>query len=88
MMCSFIQAAIEETEQNINTLIQKRKADKSKHVVVVGCYVSRLTQKINGRKFPEVDLWLSTFEESKLAEKLSEKVFKKSFKIHKTVYQT
>ena len=37
--CSFIQDAIDETEDNIRQLIDQKKADKFKHLAIVGCYM-------------------------------------------------
>ena len=77
--CSFIQAAIDETESNIKELISKKKAKKLKYVVVTGCYPSRYKQHILEEKFPEVDLWFSTKEEHQLKAKLAELVFQHRF---------
>lgn len=77
--CSFIQAAIDETEANINQLISEKKAGTLKHIVVAGCYPSRYKRHELEAKYPEVDLWFSTKEEHLLQTKLSELVFKKTF---------
>ena len=77
--CSFIQAAIDETESNIAELIRLKKAGDLNHIVVAGCYPSRYKRHILQEKFPEVDLWFSTKEEHQLQTKLSELVFHKTF---------
>ena len=77
--CSFIQAAIDETEANINHLINEKKAGTLKHIVVAGCYPSRYKRHVLEEKYPEVDLWFSTKEEHFLQSKLSELVFQKQF---------
>ncbi len=77
--CSFIQAAIDETEANIDHLINEKKAGTLKHIVVAGCYPSRYKRHILEEKYPEVDLWFSTKEEHFLQAKLSELVFQKQF---------
>jgi ribosomal protein S12 methylthiotransferase len=77
--CSFIQAAIDETERNIQQLIAKKKAGLLKYIVIAGCYPSRFKRQTLEEKFPEVDLWFSTQEEYQLQEKLAELVFQKKF---------
>jgi ribosomal protein S12 methylthiotransferase len=77
--CSFIQAAIEETESNIDELILRKKAGDIKHLAVVGCYPSRFKKAALELKYPEVDVWLSTQEQGQINEKLSELIFKKKF---------
>ncbi|RAP37275.1 30S ribosomal protein S12 methylthiotransferase RimO, partial [Candidatus Marinamargulisbacteria bacterium SCGC AAA071-K20] len=74
--CSFIQAAIDETEANIKDLIARKKAGAVKHLAVVGCYPSRFKKGALELQFPEVDLWLTTQEQGQINEKLSKLVFK------------
>ena len=77
--CSFIQAAIDETESNITHLINQKREGLIKYVVVAGCYPSRYKRHILEDKYPDVDLWFSTKEEHQLQIKLSELVFQKRF---------
>lgn len=77
--CSFIQAAIDETESNIRTLIAKKNEGVLRYLAVVGCYPSRFKKEELIQKFPEVDVWLTTKEENKLKSELSQLVFKKKF---------
>ena len=77
--CSFIQSAIEETKENIRALVAKKQRREIQYIVVVGCYVSRFAKEELALSFPEVDLWLSTFEEDRLVEQLNEAVFQKRF---------
>ncbi len=77
--CSFIQAAIDETEANINALIHRKQSGYIKYVVVAGCYPSRFKRPQLEEKFPEVDLWFTTQEEHQLQTKLAELVFQKRF---------
>ena len=77
--CSFIQAAIDETEDNIRMLIGRKLDGQIKYLVVAGCYVSRFKEKDLVAKFPEVDLWLSTKNEHEIQEKLSNLVFEKKY---------
>jgi len=77
--CSFIQSAIEETERNIELLVERKKKGLIKHVAVVGCYVSRFKKPDLEAKYPDVDLWLSTQEEHVLQTELMKLVFQKTF---------
>lgn len=77
--CSFIQAAIDETEANIVELINRKKKGIIKHLAVVGCYPSRFKTEALQLKYPDVDLWLTTQEQGQIQERLSELVFKKKF---------
>ncbi len=77
--CAFIEAAIQETEDNIRQLL-KRKADGHlKHLVVVGCYPSRYKPQELKDKFPDVDLWLTTREEDKIQAEVSKLIFREKF---------
>jgi ribosomal protein S12 methylthiotransferase len=77
--CSFIQSAIEETEQNINQLLDKKRAGDLKHVVVAGCYPSRFKEKELQARFPDVDLWVTTKEEAQIQQKITQLLFMKKF---------
>ena len=86
--CSFIQAAIEETEENISKLSEKKQRGKLKYLVVTGCYPSRFKQKELEEKFPDVDLWLTTKQEDQVKQKLSDMVFSNRFLTQKKVPYT
>lgn len=77
--CSFIQAAIEETESNIISLQEKKRKGDIKHLVVLGCYPSRFKKKDLEAKFPDVDLFLTTQEQHQLHSQLHQLVFSKKF---------
>jgi len=77
--CSFIQAAIEETEENIQLLIDRKKNNEIKYVCVVGCYPSRFKESQLKEKYPEVDLWCTTKDEKTLHNRMAEMVFNKKF---------
>jgi ribosomal protein S12 methylthiotransferase len=77
--CSFIQSAIDETEANIVSLLERKKQGHIKFLVVAGCYPSRYKKPDLENKFPGVDLWVTTQEEKNIHEQLSELVFKKKF---------
>ena len=77
--CSFIQAAIDETERNINDLIKRKKKGDIAYLAVVGCYTSRFKKTALALKYPDVDLWLNTQEQAQLKPRLSELVFKEKF---------
>jgi ribosomal protein S12 methylthiotransferase len=77
--CSFIQAAIEETEDNIQLLIDRKKNNAISHICVVGCYPSRFKESQLKEKFPDVDLWCTTKDEKTLHKRMAEMVFNKKF---------
>ncbi len=77
--CSFIQAAIEETEQNIDQLIIRKKQNDIKYVCVVGCYPSRFKEQELTEKYPDVDLWCTTKDEKTLHKRMAELVFKEKY---------
>ncbi len=77
--CSFIQAAIEETEHNIDLLIERKQQQLIETICVVGCYPSRFKEKELQEKYPEVDLWSTTKDESTLHQRLAELVFKRRY---------
>ncbi len=77
--CSFIQVAIDETEQNIRTLSDRKHKGHIQYLAVVGCYPSRFKKDQLQAKFPQVDVWLTTHEKSKIQEALTELVFQRRF---------
>ena len=77
--CSFIQSAIEETEQNIVDLSQKKQEGRIRYLAVVGCYPSRFKQSDLQKKYPLVDIWLSTQESQHLEKVLADLVFQKKY---------
>lgn len=77
--CSFIQAAIEETEDNIQLLINRKKNNEIKYVCVVGCYPSRFKEPQLKEKYPDVDLWCTTKDEKTLHKRMAELIFNKKF---------
>jgi len=77
--CSFIQSAIDETEANIQSLIERKQRGEIHYVAVIGCYPSRLKPDEREAQFPGVDIWLTTQEESKLKQTLAQLVFKSRF---------
>ena len=77
--CSFIQAAIEETEDNIQLLIDHKNNNEIKYVCVVGCYPSRFKESQLKEKYPDVDLWCTTKDEKTLHKRMAEMVFNKKF---------
>ena len=77
--CSFIQAAIDETEDNIQLLIDRKNNNEIKYVCVVGCYPSRFKEAELKQKYPDVDLWCTTKDEKTLHKRMAEMVFNKKF---------
>ena len=77
--CSFIKAAVDETEANIESLISRKLKGEIEFVVVVGCYPSRFKKEELKKRFPAVDLWLTTFEESTIQSELGRLVFAQKY---------
>ncbi len=77
--CSFIQAAVDETEENIRLLSERKENGEIRYLVVVGCYPSRFKKEVLKEKFPTVDLWLTTKEEDQIQHALSQMVFGSRF---------
>ena len=77
--CSFIQSAIDETEANLEALIRRKQDGIIKYLVVTGCYVSRFKRPDLEAKYPQVDIWLNTLEESKVQSELAKLVFNRKF---------
>ena len=51
--CSFIQSAIDETERNIDQLIERKKNNDIQYACVVGCYPSRFKESELKQKYPD-----------------------------------
>lgn len=49
--CSFIKAAIDETEANIEALLHRKKEGAFQYLAVVGCYPSRYKKKSSKLNF-------------------------------------
>lgn len=77
--CSFIQSAIDETEENIEYLINRKNKKEIKYICVVGCYPSRFKESKLNEKYPDVDLWCSTKDEKELHKRMAKLVFKNKF---------
>lgn len=86
--CSFIQSAVEETERNIQALLERKEKGLVQYLVVAGCYPSRYKREDLVAKYPKVDLWVSTKEEDTLQQQLSELIFKKRFQPNQPVKYT
>jgi ribosomal protein S12 methylthiotransferase len=54
--CGFIGPAREEAEETIGAVLQLKKKDPRKKIIVAGCYVERDRALLEG-KFPDVDAW-------------------------------
>jgi ribosomal protein S12 methylthiotransferase len=55
--CCFINEATQETESWIDRLIQIKRKDPHKTLVVLGCYPQRYGKQLSS-KYPEVDFWI------------------------------
>lgn len=84
--CAFIQPAIDETEANILHFIDQKKSGKLKYLVITGCYPGRFDKADLTKKFPEVDLWISTKEASRIKQEISRLVFQRAFHSHEARY--
>jgi len=56
--CSFIREAVEESIEEILSLIKLKKEGKVKHIIVMGCLPQRYKDDNLNREFPEVDAFL------------------------------
>lgn len=65
--CGFIQPAVEEAIEEIVGLIDLKKEDSSKKIVVVGCLVQRYQEKLLA-ELPEVDLFIGTEGPAQIAQ--------------------
>ena len=81
--CSFIQSAIDETERNIEQLIERKKNNDIQYACVVGCYPSRFKESELKQKYPDIDLWCTTKKEDEFHQRLANLVFKRRF--HPTI---
>ena len=68
--CGFVQAAVEESIDEILQLCARKHSGKLKRVVVVGCMVQRYGYKLR-REIPEVDAWLGTGAVGQIGDLLS-----------------
>lgn len=89
--CGFIEAARKESIDAIMEVIQKKQKGKPKYIVVTGCMVNNNLKSLK-EGLPEVDLFLSSFDEGKIASALNiiakkTKSFEREhFNLKKTAY--
>ena len=67
--CGFIEAARKESIDAIMEVIRKREEGRPKYIVVTGCLVNNNLKSLKD-ELPEVDLFLSTFDEDKIVSEL------------------
>ena len=67
--CGFIEAARKESIDAIMEVIRKREEGHPKYIVVTGCLVNNNLKSLKD-ELPEVDLFLSTFDEDKIVSEL------------------
>lgn len=67
--CGFIEAARKESIDVIMEVIRKREEGRPKYIVVTGCLVNNNLKSLKD-ELPEVDLFLSTFDEDKIVSEL------------------
>jgi ribosomal protein S12 methylthiotransferase len=82
--CSFIQAAIDETESNIERLIDQKNQGHIRYICVVGCYPSRFKPEVLEDKYPQVDLWCTTRDEATLHTRMAKRIFNQKYTPHTT----
>jgi len=59
--CSFIDAAKEESIEQILLAVERKKAGKLKRIIVAGCMVELFKREL-AKEIPEVDLWIKFSE--------------------------
>ncbi|MHB1697005.1 MAG: 30S ribosomal protein S12 methylthiotransferase RimO [bacterium] len=79
--CGFIEAARKESISVIMEAVRKKQEGTIKYVAVTGCMVNNNLDALKG-ELPEVDLFLPTFDEDKIAEKLASIAGKKLLNKH------
>ncbi|HEC24759.1 MAG TPA: 30S ribosomal protein S12 methylthiotransferase RimO [bacterium] len=77
--CGFIEAAREESIGVIMEIIQKKQNGSPKYIVVTGCMVNNNLAVLKD-ELPEVDLFLSTFDEHKIVKEITALSGKKNIK--------
>ncbi len=68
--CGFIEAARKESIGVIMEAIEKKREGKIKYIAVAGCMVNNNLRALK-EELPEVDIFIPTFDESKIAEKIA-----------------
>jgi ribosomal protein S12 methylthiotransferase len=82
--CCFIDEAIQETEFWINRLVQIKRDNPGKTLVVMGCYPQRYGKQLSS-KYPEVDFWIGVNDFPFINEILTQKAPNQVF-INKPLY--
>jgi ribosomal protein S12 methylthiotransferase len=81
--CGFIEAARKESIGVIMEAVRKKQAGKIRYVAVAGCMVNNNLEALK-EELPEVDIFLPTFDEGKIAKELAaisgKKTTNKNFK--------
>jgi ribosomal protein S12 methylthiotransferase len=72
--CGFIGPAKEEAEQAIQDALAIKKRDRTKKVVVAGCYSGRYKESLCQR-YPEVDAWLGVKEFDRIVDVIEGRPF-------------
>ncbi|MDD3715396.1 MAG: MiaB/RimO family radical SAM methylthiotransferase, partial [Atribacterota bacterium] len=82
--CCFIDEAIQETEFWIDRLVQIKRDNPGKTLVVMGCYPQRYGKQLSS-KYPEVDFWIGVNDFPFINEILTQKAPNQVF-INKPLY--
>ena len=74
--CGFIEAARKESVGVIMEAVEKKKSGAIKYIAVTGCMVNNNIEILK-KELPEVDIFLTTFDEEKIVEKIEAAAGKK-----------
>ena len=84
--CGFIETARKESIGVIMEAIRKKQEGKIRYIAVVGCMINNNIATLK-EELPEVDIFLTTFDEEKIIEALEQvtqrKITTKDFNVHK-----
>ena len=84
--CGFIEAARKESIDVIMEAIRKKQEGKIRYIAVVGCMINNNIATLK-EELPEVDVFLTTFDEEEIIEALEQvtqgKIISKDFNVHK-----
>ncbi|MGC8554227.1 MAG: 30S ribosomal protein S12 methylthiotransferase RimO [Candidatus Acidulodesulfobacterium sp.] len=74
--CGFIEAARKESLDVIMEAVEKKKSGAIKYIAVTGCMVNNNVETLK-KELPEVDIFLTTFDEEKIVEEIESATGKK-----------
>ena len=74
--CGFIEAARKESIDVIMEAVEKKQSGSIKYIAVTGCMVNNNIETLK-KELPEVDIFLTTFDEEKIVEEIEAATGKK-----------